>query len=199
MNSTLVAQSNFVQGYALKGTDTLWCEVKFDPKHDHAQKSVTLRIGSEETSFIAGGSITGYGLEYNGVYYDYGAVDVEIMIGPQRRANIIFIRKIVAGIIDLYEYEYKITTTRTTTRDGVVQPGSSSNSQSHTNYYIAKSDSLQPVLANPVLLPGYRKKDLERYLSDNAALFAKEEKKYSHKELIATLKEYNAARNKTPL
>jgi len=190
------AQENnttYKNGYALKGKDTIYCKVLFESKYDEARKSVKVLINDDEATFFAGGSITGFGIEEDGVKHDYGVVDVEILLGKERRANVMYVKKIAAGVINFYEYSYKTTTTKRTTINGIEQPGSITTTQTYTNYYIAKTDSAKPILATPVTLPGYRKKDLEPYLSDNAILFAREEKKYSLKELIATIKEYNAA------
>lgn len=185
--------STYKNGYALKGKDTIYCKVLFESKYNEARKSVKVLINDDEATFFAGGSITGFGIEEEGIKQDYGAVDVEILVGRERRVNVMYVKKIVAGVINLYEYSYNTTTTKRTTINGVEQPGSVTTTQTYTNYYIAKTDSTKPILATPVILPGYRKKDLESYLSDNAVLFAREEKKYSLKELIATIKEYNAA------
>ena len=180
-------------GYALKGTDTIRCQVLFNSKYADARSSVGLLIDGDEAVFFAGGPITGFGAEDDGLRYDYGIVDVEITLGRERRSNLLYLKKLAAGTINLYEYNYKITTTRRTTVNGEEKPGSASTtSQSYTDYYIAKTDSAKPVLATPVLLSAFRKKDLEAYLGDNPVLFAKEEKKYSLKELVATIKEYNA-------
>lgn len=101
----------------------------------------------------------------------------------------------VAGTIDLYEDNYSVNTvvTRTTYRDGIEQPGStsSSNSKKTTNYYIAKKDSLNPGLAKAVILPSFKKKDLEKYIGDNVTIMNRPDKRYTMKELIAVLKEYN--------
>ncbi|MEO6612465.1 MAG: hypothetical protein ABIT05_06990 [Chitinophagaceae bacterium] len=181
----------FKEGYALKGTDTIKCKVLFDSKHDHSQRAVTLLINSEEITFFAGGTITGYGLEDEGRKYDYGSVDLEVLIGPERRANILFLKKLVAGSIDLFEYSYRTVTTKRTTINGVEQPGSTSTSQSSTNYYIAKTDSAAPVLSRPVILSSFRKKDLEPYIKDNTEIMNDGEKRYNLKELIALINKYN--------
>jgi hypothetical protein len=194
-------KSNFKDGYALKGKDTIRCKVQFNSNHTHPWKTVTLLINNEESTFFAGGTITGFGVEEDGKKYEYGTVDAEVSVGPTRAVNTLFIKKLSAGAIDLYEHEYAITTTRRKTINGEAQPGSTTSSQNFTKYYIAKTDSARPVLARPVLLPSFRKKDLEIYLGDNAVLFAREEKRYSLKELIAVINEYNnwyTEKQKTP-
>jgi hypothetical protein len=196
LNHSLEAQPNhnpeaFKEGYALKGADTIKCKILFDSKHDHSQKAVTLLINGEEITFYAGGTITGYGLEEEGIKYDYGSVDLEVLIGRERRANILFLKKIVAGTIDFFEYNYRTVTTKRTTINGMEQPGSTSTTQSSTNYYIAKTDSAAPVLSRPVILSSFRKKDLEPYIRDNTEIMNDGAKRYSLKELIALIKKYN--------
>ncbi|HMK25428.1 MAG TPA: hypothetical protein VK483_05300 [Chitinophagaceae bacterium] len=190
----------YKDGYALNGKDTIWCKVLFDSKHDDARKSVRLLIKEEETNFFAGGTITGFGIEEDGKHYDYGTVDVEVSVADRRMANLLFVKKLAAGTIDLYEYSYSIFKTKRTTINGVEQPGATTTSQNYTNNYISKTDSTNPILATPVLLPSFRKKDLEPYLSDNVELFASAEKRFSIKELIAIIKEYNkwSLENKKP-
>lgn len=191
---TIAAQSHgeYKNGYVLKGADTIWCKVRFDPRHDHGQKAVQCLINNEEVTFYAGGTITGFGTEDDGTKYDYGTVDTEVAVRDRRIANLLFLKKLVAGRIDLYEYSYKTMTTKRTTVNGVEKPGSASTTtQNFTNHYIAKTDS-SGLLTTPITLPAFRKKDLEKYLGDYPELFAREEKKYSLKELIAVIKEYNA-------
>lgn len=182
----------YKKGYALKGKDTIWCRVLFSSKFDDARNVVNLLINDEESTFFTGGPITGFGAEENGSKYDYGFVDVDVSVGNRQFSNLLFVKKLVAGTIDLYEYTYSISTTKRTTINGEEKPGSATtSSQSYTNHYIAKTDSTKPVLATPVLLPSFRKKDLESYLTDNVDLLAKAEKRFSLKELIEVLKEYN--------
>ena len=181
----------YKNGYALKGKDTIWCEVLFNNKYDDARKSITLLIKDEEATFFAGGTITGFSVEEDGKQYDYGTVDVEVSIADRRMANLLFVKKLAAGTVDLYEYSYSIFKTKRTTIDGKEQPGATTTSQRYTNNYISKTGSTKPILATPVLLPSFRKKDLELYIGDNTELFAMAEKRFSMKELIAIIKEYN--------
>ena len=148
----------FKDGYALRGADTIRCEVQFNSNHDHAFRSVTVLINVEEVTFFAGGPITGFGVEDDGKQYDYGTVDVEVSVPNRRTANLLFIKKLVAGTIDLYEYSYSVVTTKRTTVNGVEKPGSSSSiTQNTTNHYIAKNDPGAPGLVTPVLLPSFKK------------------------------------------
>jgi hypothetical protein len=193
---TIAAQTKnntdkYKDGYALKGNDTIWCKIVFDSKYDDARKSVKLLIKDEENTFFAGGTITGFGIEEDGKQYDYGTVDVEVSIADRRMANLLFVKKLAAGTIDLYEYSYRIFKTKRTTINGVDQPGAITTSQNYTNNYISKNDSAKPKLATPVLLPSFRKKDLEPYISDNTELLAGLENRLSMKELIAVIKKYN--------
>ena len=182
----------FKDGYALKGIDTIRCKVRFNSNHEHAFKSVTLLINDEKVTFFAGGPITGFGVEDDGKLYDYGTVDVEISVPNRRTANLLFIKKLAAGTIDLYEYSYSVVTTKRTTVNGVEKPGSSSSiTQNTTNHYIAKTDPGTPGLATPVPLTSFKKKDLESYLGDNPDLLAGSEKRFSLKELIGIIKDYN--------
>lgn len=184
--------TTFKTGYALKGADTIFCKVKFcrdcAELHKH---SVTLLIENEVVSFHAGGTITGYGVYDKGNEYHYGAVDVEILLGNQSRSQTLFLKKIVVGTISFYEHYYSITTTKRTTIDGVQQQKTETTRKDYTTYYIAKTDSSSPALSKPVLLESFRKKELERYTSDNSELTERMEKRFSVKELIAILTEYN--------
>jgi len=185
----------FKDGYALKGADTIRCKVQFNSNHDHAFKSVTLLVNDEEVTFFAGGPITGFGIEDDGKLYDYGTVDVEVSVANRRTANLLFIKKLAAGTIDLFEYSYSVVTTKRTTVNGVEKPGSSSSiRQNTTNHYIAKTDPAAPGLATPVLLTSFKKKDLESYMGDNPGLFSGSEKRFSLKELISIIKDYNTWR-----
>ncbi|MBI5858953.1 MAG: hypothetical protein HZB42_15075 [Sphingobacteriales bacterium] len=193
-----LAQENnntFKNGYALKGMDTIWCKIFFDSKHDHPVKTIKLLIAGEETIFYAGGTITGFGLAENGVAYNYGTVDVETSIGDRRMANMLFVKKLVAGRIDFYEYSYSVhkSTTKTVTRDGIQQPPTTTSSTTQTffDYYIAKNDSLKPALSKAVLLSSFKIKDIEPYVSDYPDLLTKAEKRFTMKELIIFLNEYN--------
>jgi hypothetical protein len=193
---TIAAQTKnntdkYKDGYALKGKDTIWCKVSFNSKYDDARKSITLLIKDEEATFFAGGTITGFGIEGDDENYDYGIVDVEVSVADRRMANLLFVKKLATGTIDLYEYSYSIFKTKRTTINGIEQPGSTTNSQRYTNNYISKTDSTKPILATPVLLPSFRKKDLEPYINDNTELLVRVEKRFSIKELIAVIKEYN--------
>ena len=184
--------TTFKTGYALKGADTIFCKVKFcrdcAELHKH---SVTLLVENEVVSFYASGIITGYGVYDKGNEYHYGAVDVEILLGNQSRSQTLFLKKIVAGAISFYEHYYSITTTKRTTIDGVQQQKTETTRKDYTTYYIAKTDSSSPALSKPVLLESFRKKELERYTSDNSELTERMEKRFSVKELIAILTEYN--------
>jgi|CXWL01.1.fsa_nt_gi hypothetical protein len=183
---------DYKDGYALKGRDTIWCKIFFNSNHDHATKVVKLMINEEEATFYAGGTITGFSVKDDGKEYNFGTVDVEVSVADRRMANLYFVKKLAAGAIDLYEYTYSIRTNKRTTVNGVEKPGSSSTiTQNYTNHYIAKIDSGTQVLSNPVLLPSFRKKDIEPYISDNDVLMASAEKRFSLKELVALINEYN--------
>jgi hypothetical protein len=185
--------SEYKTGYALKGIDTLKCKLYIDTRTDYPKTSIKLLIGDEEITFFAGGPITGFGVEETGESIHYGIIVVERVIRTNRMVNLMYIKKMVAGVIDFYEYSYSIERGPTQTANGVWQRNSTSNiTQNTTNYYIAKTDSAAPGLITPVVLPSFRKKDLEPYLSDNVELFANIEKKISIKELVAAIKEYNA-------
>ncbi len=184
--------TTFKTGYALKGADTIFCKVRFcrdcAELHKH---SVTLLVENEVVSFHAGGTITGYGVYDKGNEYHYGAVDIEILLGNQSRYQTLFLKKIVAGTISFYEHYYSITTTKRTTIDGVQQQKTETTRKDYTTYYIAKTDSSSPALSKPVLLESFRKKELERFTSDNSELTERMEKRFSVKELITILTEYN--------
>ncbi len=183
--------SEYKPGYALKGADTLKCKLYIDTRINYPKTSIKLLIGEEEITFFAGGPITGFGVEEAGDSIHYGMIDVERVIGDKRVGNLMYIEKMVAGIIDFYEYSYSIRT-RKTIRNGVFEPDARpTTTLSTTNYYIAKTDSAAPSLITPVRLLSFRKKDLKNYLSDNTDLFARTEKEFSLKELVAAIKEYN--------
>lgn len=183
---------DYLNGYALKGADTIACKISFDPRNDAPKAAVKILINDNELTFFPGGPVTGYGVEADGEWYHYGAVEVETKLGAQRRTSILFVKKLAAGAIDFYEYTYKIQTTKRVTVNGEEKPGSSStSSQSYTDYYIGKTDSSNTTLAKPVLLSSFRLKDIEPYISDNAELMANTEKKFSLKKLVALLNEYN--------
>jgi hypothetical protein len=180
-------------GYALKGSDTIGCKVRMNSKQDHGSAAITLMIDGEEARFYPGGPISGFGYEKDGEMQHFGTVDVEVSVPSKTMSNLYFVRKIVAGIIDLYQYEYSVTTSKRTTVNGVEKPGSAtSTSQRFSNHYIAKTDPSAPHLATPVLLPAFRKKDLEPFFSDNPALLANADKRLSQKELIELLNAYNS-------
>jgi len=191
--SAQLSPADYKTGYALKGADTIPCKVGLSSGNNSPKGAIRLLINDDELTVLPGGPITGFGAEINGEWYHYGTVTVETKLGTQRRSSTQYLKKIVAGTIDLYEYSYLIYTTRKVTVNGEEKPGSaSSSSQTYTDYYIAKTDSTAVGLAAPVLLPSFRKKDLEPYISDNAALWTIAEKKYNLKELIVLLKEYNS-------
>jgi len=184
--------TTFKTGYALKGADTIFCKVKFCKDCAELHKhSVTLLVENEVVSFYASGIITGYGVYDKGNEYHYGAVDVEILLGNQSRSQTLFLKKIVAGAISFYEHYYSITTTKRTTIDGVQQQKTETTRKDYTTYYIAKTDSSSPALSKPVLLESFRKNELERYTCDNSELTERMEKRFSVKELITILTEYN--------
>jgi hypothetical protein len=183
--------NNYKNGYALKGADTLWCKIQFDTKYSDARKSIELIIDSAKLNFTAGGLITGFGFEEAGSRYDYGSINVEMSILNRRIESWFFTKKLAAGAIDFYEYNYTVHTTKTTTVNGEVRGQPSSSSERGTNYYIAKNNTDSADLMKPAYFPTFRKKDFESYLNDNADLFATIEKKLNLKELIKVLKEYN--------
>jgi len=149
------------EGYALKGNDTIRCNVRLNNKQDHGSAAITLMIDGEEARFYPGGPISGFGYEKDGEMQHFGTVAVEVSVPSRTMSNLYFVKKIVSGIIDLYQYEYSIYTTKRTTVNGVEKPGTAtSTSQRITNHYIAKTDPSAPHLATPVLLPPFRKKDL---------------------------------------
>ncbi len=193
-NGIIYAQApeEYKDGYVLKGKDTIWCKVLFNSKHEHGTKAIPVIIDNEEITFYAGGSITGYGVKEDNEEYNYGTVDVEISVVNRRMANLLFVKKIVAGTIDLYEYSYSIRMTKRTTVNGIEKPGSTSTTtQKFTTHYIAKIDTAAPMLATPTPLTSFRKKDLEPYIRDNTVMMANTEKRFSLKELFVLLKEYN--------
>lgn len=189
-------KSEFKDGYALRGNDTIQCQLLFKVQHGDPGQSLILLIGDEQSTFYPGGSITGFGIKEDKEMIHYGTVSVQRVIADRSFVNLLFIKKLVAGKIDFYEYAYSYqkTTTKTVTRNGVPQPGSSSSSViiNSTDYYIAKNDSASLSFAKPVLLPSFRKKDLEPYISDNEVMWASTENKYNLKELIVLLKRYNS-------
>lgn len=73
----------------------------------------------------------------------------------------------------------------------VLQQKTETTRKDYTTYYIAKTDSSSPALSKPVLLESFRKKELERFTSDNSELTERMEKRFSVKELITILTEYN--------
>lgn len=183
------SQEKYLDGYALKGNDTIYCKVQ-KGKNDVSMASVKLLIEGEEITFYPGGPVTGFGTTNED--YHFGALKAEVQVGNRNVSNFYYVRKLVTGRVELYEYSYFVTTTRRTTVNGVEQPGSTSNTQRNTKYFISKHDSNSGPAALPIPLPSFKSKDLEHYFSDQPDLFANAEKRFSTKELVAFIKEYNS-------
>jgi len=183
----------YIDGYALRGNDTIWCKIKVMNKHIYTTMSVTLLTEDKEISFPAGGLIRGFGLEYDGKKFDLGTVIVERKLGSNSSEVPQYVPKIVTGAVELYEYKYRIIITKRTSVNDLPKPGSTISSQEDfVNFYIARTDTSSPALTAPVLLNSFRKKDIEPYIADNFELITGlEKKKLSKTELITVLKEYN--------
>ena len=179
----VIAQTkdNYKNVYALKGGDTIGCKILYDKNHPRIWDKVTLLIHNGETIFQAGGPITEFGITEEGVVAHYGFVRTKTRSYSHHKN--LFVKKITVGVLELYEHHYNIYKTMRGT--------SNSTFESFTDYYIAKKDSAAPMLATPVLFSSFRKKDLEPYLKDNTDLLAPAEKRFSLKELIALINEYN--------
>lgn len=182
---------DYKDGYALKEKDTVWCKVYFNTGSPDFSKNVRLIIDGEEMIFLAGSAITGFGFEENKKRHDYGTVEVETQAGTTMVKKSLFVRKLVAGTIDLYEYSYLVYSTRRRS-SGTGPPTEATTTQKYFTYnYIAKADSAAPALAIPVLLSILKKKEIAAYVSDNADMFAKLDKAVSVKQLADILREYN--------
>lgn len=184
--------SEYKEGYVIKNGDTIKCKLFIDTRVDFPMTSIKTMIENDEITFFAGGPITAFGRETNDESIHYGLVDVERIFGSRRMSTLMYLKKTVAGTVDFYEYSYTVIKSIRKTVNGVEQPSASSTiPQNTTNYYIAKKDSIATHLATPIVLSSFKKKELEPYLGDYTELMAREEKKFSLKELIAAIKEYN--------
>ncbi len=193
------ADLGFVNGYLLKGADTIICKFNLDYGDENHHKPLKAIIENDEIPIYATGPFTGFGYEQNNKWYHFGAVEVELNLGQQQRVHKSFVEKIVAGSIDLYEYVYLVRKTSTVKVDREEQPKSLTSSwQEFTDYYIGKTDVSNSKVKKPVNLPSFRKKDIEPYINDNTEMANNLEKKYKLKELIVLLNEYNlwAEKNK---
>lgn len=191
----LIAQKNesgFKKGYLLKGLDTISCEIDYGSKGKMSHGYPKAKLENDEFNIYNTGMFSGFGYEDDGKWYHFGEVTVGVKLGTQQRENKFFLKKLVAGTIDLYEYSYVIGTTTTTKIDGVEKPGSATSTrQEFTNYYIGKNDTANAALLKPILISSFRKKDIEPYVADNADMTSNLNKKYKLKELIVLLNEYN--------
>lgn len=193
------SDSGFRKGYLLKGADTIICKFNLDFGDEKQHKPLKAIIENDEIPIYVTGPFTGFGYKQNNKWVHYGAVEVELNLRQQQRVHKSFVEKIVAGSIDLYEYVYLVRKASKVKVDGEekTQP-STSSWQEFTDYYIGKTDVSNSKKKNPVILPSFRKKDIEPYVSDYTELAANLEKKYKLKELIVLLNEYNlwAEKNK---
>jgi hypothetical protein len=182
---------SYRDGYVIRGNDTIKCKI-LDNQNQSFFSSVTVLIDENEFTFTPTASIKGFGFTYKEKEYHFGCFTVDIKLtSTNTSSKDIFAKNFVAGTINLFEHSYSIFTTKRTTANGIEQPGSTSTSQHYTNYYISKSDPLQPGLSTPTILYSFNKKNIEPYISDNIDLLNKTEKKLKLEEVINCIKEYN--------
>lgn len=185
------AQNNYEDGYALRGIDTITCKLMRD-KQEKAMSSVKLLIAGEEITFFPGGPVSSFGLSDPLEDYHFGTLKIDATVAGRKMTDLYYVRKLATGRVEFYEYTYLVYTTRRSSVNGVQQSGSSSTSQTHTQYYISKRDTLLNESPLPKLVTSYRSKDLEHYFSDQPALFARAQKHFTGKQLLAFIKEYNS-------
>lgn len=185
-------KDGYMEGYILRNNDTIPCQVQYDKMNFYS--TVHVIINGDEITFYPNRTIDGFGFTNKGEQKHYGLISVEQQLGPRRVSTDVFVKKLVAGTINLYVHSYKVTTRRSTTVNGV-EKSSSNTTQNFTTYYISKTDSSYKSLATPRVLESFRKKDLELYIKDNTELFERTGKRLTEKELIACLNEYNGLSN----
>lgn len=181
----LLAQSGIAyrDGYVLNGKDTVWCKVNFSIQPPNYGRYLGIIVNNVELIDSGRTEITGFGFEEEGQQYDYGVVRIERQYSREVFADTVFARKLVAGAIDLYEYNYMHYYTR--------RSSNNTTTVNVTDYYIAKADSAS-TLAMPVLLSKLKKREIAGYVSDNPDLYAKlQQRKMPIQKLVAILQEYN--------
>jgi hypothetical protein len=169
------AQAKYLDGYAIKVNDTIYCKVLFDP-NTFIKTSVTLLIDDSPFEYNAGGPVWSYGIRHDNGVTHYGTVS---WYNGNRRRNI-FIKKIVTGKVELYQHIYTLIRTTRGTGNNITEH--------HEDYYIARTND--PDLSTPRLLRDLRWKLIEKYIYDFPAL--EKSKKLNIQGLIQLLKEYNS-------
>lgn len=188
----LAENFTFHDGYVLKGMDTVWCKVLFSPAHPHSFSNVSVLIGEERMEFTAGNFINGFGVQdEKGKTYHYGVIE-PIVSGIAGHRHKVFAPKVVAGLVDFYEYNLSMTQTNTKRVIGGIssENKTTTSTRTETYYFLARNDSAGRGI--PVQIEDLKKKTLAPFIDDNPVLFASIENKLSIKKLITVLEEYNS-------
>lgn len=185
-------KGEFKDGYLLKNnSDTIKCKILYDFEHPHTSNSVTVQIEGDQITFQAGSFITGFGVYGDTILHEYRNVSTNNIAGKTNVTRDLFLRKIVAGTINLYRNNFRVMTTKRGAFDTPIDP-KTTTIENFITYYISKNDPSKPVLNKAVAISIYKKKDFEKYIGDNKELFENAGKDLTVNEVINLLNQYNS-------
>lgn len=168
----------YANGYLLYGKDTTWCKIWFNPSSPFFKASITTwqKDTAVEISFTDT-KLTGFGITDNDYNLHYGKIIVD---GKKGKTNM-YVLKIVAGTLELYEHHYVLVAT--------VRGTLNTTRKDYFNYYLGRTD-IEPA-STPVKLPALKKKFILPFISDNKKLCDELQEKLTPEELAAVVIRYN--------
>lgn len=169
----------YADGYLLYGKDTSRCKIWFNPASPYFNKSITVWQNDRAVniSLIKNQSLTGFGITDNDYDLHYGKIEFD---GKKGKADL-YVLKIVAGVLELYEYHYVLFATlrgtiKTTQKD-------------YFNYYLKRTDTNPD--SYPTLLSALTKKNILPFINDNKTLSEEIKEKLTPEELFEVVVRYN--------
>jgi hypothetical protein len=185
LTGLIISKSNsqkaeyYANGYLLYGKDTTWCKIWFNPSSPFFKASISTwqKDTTVEISLVKNNTLTGFGIIDEDYNLHWGRIIVD---GKSGKINM-YVLKIVAGTLELYEHHYvKVSTLRGTMN---------TTRQDYFNYYLGRTDA-NPIL-EPALLKSLKKKFVLPFISDNKKLCEELKEKLTPEELVAIVIRYN--------
>lgn len=185
LTGLIISKSNsqkaeyYANGYLLYGKDTTWCKIWFNHSSPFFKASITTwqKDTTVEISLINNNTLTGFGITDDDYNLHYGRIKVD---GKSGKVNM-YVLKIVAGTLELYEQHY--------TRVAAIQGTMNITRKDYFNYYLGRTDATP--IPEPVLLKSLKKKFILPFISDNKKLCEELQEKLTPEELAAIVIRYN--------
>jgi hypothetical protein len=171
--------SFYAKGYLLNNKDTTWCKIWFNPKAPYFNDNITT-WQNEEAKVISlenNKDLIGFGITEEGYQTHLGRIRVQGL----NSWIFLYVKKVVTGVVELYEYKYTFVEKKQTSFD--------ISGENFSAYYICRTD-INPA-AYPTWLKQLKKKKIVPFLKGFPELEKIVDEIMTPKEIADLLIQYN--------